>query len=179
MYAKITSRCIIWNAQFKLRIAMWFGIHTTKIPSIESSFELRISNYGSRCDFGVHAVQTTVFRILIQNAHFEFKFKIMHFAVVWKQSLKMISNEVWSCFWCLKWECCTFQKTYANSLIHQYTMALKRRQFSSNVDKVNLFCIYVFIVWILIKLTWLWCQDILECYVKRVLYSHTSLVTPK
>ena len=40
------------------------------------SFELRISNYESRCDFGVHAVQTTVFQILIQNAHFKFKFKL-------------------------------------------------------------------------------------------------------
>ena len=40
---------IVWNAHFKLRIAMWFGIHT---------------------------VQNTVFWILIQNAHFELKFKI-------------------------------------------------------------------------------------------------------
>ena len=48
----------------------------SNIPSFESSFELRISIYASRCDFGVHMVQTTVFRILIENAHFEFKFKL-------------------------------------------------------------------------------------------------------
>ena len=42
-------RTIIWIAHFKLRIVMWFGVHT---------------------------VQNTVFRILIQDAHLESRFKI-------------------------------------------------------------------------------------------------------
>ena len=52
-------RTMIWIAHFKLCTAMWFGVHT---------------------------VQNTVFWILIQNAHFKFKFKLRTFALVWKQS---------------------------------------------------------------------------------------------
>ena len=74
------SKIPSFESSFELRISnykSWCDLAYTrsKIPSFESSFELRISNYASRCDFGVHMVQTTVFWILIQNAHFKFKFK--------------------------------------------------------------------------------------------------------
>ena len=92
-----TAKCVFWilirNAHFELEFEWRSGSSfemcilnyalrcnlaytRSKIPSFESSFELRISNYASRCDFGVHTVQNTVFRILIQIAHFELKFKI-------------------------------------------------------------------------------------------------------
>ena len=60
---KITLRCIIWNAQFKLwsgpsfelRISSNssrcnFAYTRSKIPSFEWSFQLRNSNYASRCN---------------------------------------------------------------------------------------------------------------------------------
>ena len=56
---------VIWNAHFKLRIAMWFGVHT---------------------------VQSTVFRIFIQNAHFELKFKT--------RTLPSCENSL-SCMYCM------------------------------------------------------------------------------
>ena len=84
-----TPKCVTWNAQFKwwsgpsfeLRISNYesrcdLAYTRSNIPSFESSFELRISNYASQCNFGVHTVQTTVFRILIQNALFKLKFKL-------------------------------------------------------------------------------------------------------
>ena len=84
VYAKFTSRCVIWNVQFKWWFErQYFGPCARQITSriviwnaqfkwwSRLSFELRISNHASRCDFGVHTVQTTVFRILIQNAHFK------------------------------------------------------------------------------------------------------------
>ena len=80
-------RTMIWIAHFKLRIAMWFGVHTVQNTVIRiiiwiAHFKLHIamwfwrthgpkyclSNFNSKC----------VFRIKIQNTHF---------AVVWKQSL--------------------------------------------------------------------------------------------
>ena len=59
----------------------------SKILSFESSLDLYISNYASRCDFGVHTVQTTVFRILIQNAHFQLKLKL--------RTLLSCENSLW------------------------------------------------------------------------------------
>ena len=89
VYAKITSRCIIWNVQFKWWFKWrYFGPCVCQITSrfiilnaqfkwkSRPSFELRISNYASQCDFGVHTVQTTIFRIFIQNAHFKLKIKL-------------------------------------------------------------------------------------------------------
>ena len=61
-----------WNCAFKLthRDVIW---HTHGLKYCHSNHHL---NYASRCDFGVHTVKTTVFRILIQNAHFELKFQL-------------------------------------------------------------------------------------------------------
>ena len=91
MYTKITSRCVIWDAQFKWWFERrYFGPCVRQITSrfviwnaqfkwwCGPSFELRISkyrlsNFNSKCAFQI-------------------KIKITHFAVVWKQSDSWVIN---------------------------------------------------------------------------------------
>ena len=89
MYAKITSRWVIWNAQFKLWFEWrYFGPCVRQITSrfviwkaqfkwwSKPLFENHLNCAFQITHFGVHTVQTTVFWILIQNVRFELKLKL-------------------------------------------------------------------------------------------------------
>ena len=58
---KITSRCLIWIAQFKWRSGPLFELRINQ----NAQYKLRIAMW-----FGVHTVQNTVIRMIIQIAHF-------------------------------------------------------------------------------------------------------------
>ena len=69
------SKCAFW---IKIRKTVVWTIVYAKMRNLKCAIQMMVRHfkYASRCDFGVHTVQTTVFRILIQNAHFELKFKL-------------------------------------------------------------------------------------------------------